>query len=76
MALIGVHLFILHIDVSSGKASTLKFRESFLGKDMVTVSFGVSFVGLLISTLVFYFIDADNWVKSNNIVTPLHIKPE
>jgi hypothetical protein len=64
------------MDVSSGKSSILKFGENFLGKDLVTIIFGILFVGVLISSLVFYFIDADNWVKSNNMITPLHIKPE
>lgn len=71
-----VHLSVLHLDVSSGQSSMIKFGEMFLGKDIVTALFSLLVIGVFISVLSLYFVDADNWLASNNIVTPAHIKPE
>jgi quinol-cytochrome oxidoreductase complex cytochrome b subunit len=47
-----------------------------LSKDLFLVVVSFFLLGLLFVCLPNYFIDAENWINNNPIVTPEHIKPE
>jgi ubiquinol-cytochrome c reductase cytochrome b subunit len=81
LGLVLVHLFLLHITRSSNPIglwtfNKLHFYPIFLLKDLVT--FVLIFLILIIFSFSYplIFIDADNWIECNPIVTPTHIKPE
>jgi len=81
LVLIILHLFLLHITGSSNPNrlwtfNKLTFYPFYFIKDLIT--FILIILGLLRFSLSYplIFIDADNWVLSNPIVTPTHIKPE
>jgi len=81
LALIILHLFLLHITGSSNPLglwnfNKLSFYPYYFIKDFITFILIV----LILLTFTFseplIFIDADNWLMCNPIVTPNHIKPE
>jgi len=81
LVLIILHLFLLHVTRSSNpngiwNFNKLYFYPFYFIKDLI------SFILIILLLLLFsfsyplLFIDADNWILSNPIVTPTHIKPE
>jgi len=58
--LIGLHLYLLHLDVSSGRVTYMKFGDRFIRKDLVTIGNIILIVRALLMLLVFLFVDADN----------------
>merc|ERR1712173_572889 len=81
LVLIILHLFLLHITGSSNPNrlwtfNKLAFYPFYFIKDLITFILMVfMLLGFSLSHPLI-FIDADNWILSNPIVTPTHIKPE
>ncbi len=82
LALVVLHLFYLHVDGSSNplgiSSASYKvyFHSFFSTKDFLGfVVFGFFF---LYFTLVYgyVFMDAENFIPANPLVTPAHIQPE
>lgn len=73
-----VHLILLH----SYNSSTLlglgggRFSGLFLNKDLTTIVLLFIALCLLVCVSPAQFMEADNWIDANPIVTPAHIKPE
>lgn len=79
--LIIIHLFYIHKLRSSNPLNVwgynkINFNRYFFIKDLVTVIAILIFLLLLVTEVPLTFIDADNWIINNPIVTPEHIKPE
>jgi ubiquinol-cytochrome c reductase cytochrome b subunit len=78
MALIIVHLLLLHEYVSSspvGVANRNMF-SSWYNKDAISVLSSLVICLGIMGLAPFLFMDADNWFHANPIATPEHIKPE
>lgn len=81
-ALVVIHLFYLHIEGSSNplgvSSSTNKvsFHYYYSVKDLYI--FFISIFIFIVFTLKYgyFFIDAENWIPANALVTPNHIQPE
>lgn len=78
IGLLVVHLVLLHSHSSSGLFGLVgsSFSSIFIWKDLITVSMIFACCCLLVSLVPAQFIEADNWVDANPMVTPEHIKPE
>lgn len=77
-----IHLLFLHETGSSnplGLALNLDkiyFKNYFIIKDLITIVMLLRLLLLLSLLRPFYFIDSENFIKANFIITPLHIQPE
>lgn len=77
-----VHLVFLHRKGSFNpiRVSSRSFKIYFWPYSGVKDIFGFYFVALAFCFVVFFysfvFIDPENFIKANSIVTPVHIKPE
>lgn len=73
-----LHLILLHKYNSSGSLGTVGgvFYLLFIWKDCVTVMVLLIICCFLVSFVPAQFMEADNWIDANPIVTPEHIKPE
>ncbi|HBI41105.1 MAG TPA: hypothetical protein DDY16_09215 [Tenacibaculum sp.] len=81
-ALVIVHLIILHEEGSNNPNGTgnnsdkVSFHPYFIIKDF----YGFFLLGLIFSFFVFFYPnylgDAENFISSNPLVTPIHIVPE
>lgn len=81
LALIGIHLFFLHKTGSSNPVNIrgpikVNFYPFFFIKDLITIMFWLFMFACLVFTYPIMFMDADNWLECNPMVTPTHIKPE
>jgi len=81
LRLIILHLFLLHIVRSSNpirlwRFSKINFYPFYFIKDFITFNFILLILIIFSFNFPLEFIDADNWILCNPIVTPNHIKPE
>lgn len=78
IGLLIVHLLLLHMYNSSSMFGLNGgvFAISFIWKDLITICLIILFCSFLVSCVPAQFIEADNWIDANPIVTPEHIKPE
>jgi len=81
LGLIILHLFLLHAVGSSNplglwRFSKINFYPFYFIKDFITFNFIIIFLVIFSFNFPLEFIDADNWILCNPIVTPNHIKPE
>jgi ubiquinol-cytochrome c reductase cytochrome b subunit len=78
----GIHLIILHETGSSNplgiplNLDKIRFSKFFIIKDLITVILVLLGLILLRTIFPFMFIDPENFIKANPIVTPIHIQPE
>jgi len=81
-ALVFLHIFFLHSEGSSNplgfKSATYKvpFHYSFSVKDSLYFIVYLFILILCSLTLGYSFIDAENFIPANPLVTPAHIQPE
>ena len=82
LLLVIIHLFFLHSTGSSNplglvfNLDKIFFKNYFIIKDLVTIFLLAIFLFLLSLLYPFYFIDSENFIKANPIITPIHIQPE
>lgn len=82
IAIRGVHLILLHETGSSNplgmplNIDKVRFRKFFIIKDLVTLALVLLGLILLRTISPFIFIDPENFLKANPMVTPIHIQPE
>lgn len=78
--LVFLHLVFLHFTGSSNPIGIKKFYLSFHPywtiKDMVTVFISLGFLSIQIFLSPFFFMDSENFLEANFMVTPVHIQPE
>lgn len=81
-ALVVIHIFYLHIEGSSNplgvnsSSNKVRFHYYYSVKDTF-VFFFVLFVFIVFTLKYGYvFMDAENWIPANALVTPNHIQPE
>lgn len=80
--LVVLHIFFLHSDGSSNplgiNSSTYKvpFHYFFRVKDTLYFLIFLFIFVITSLTLGYYFIDAENFIPANPLVTPVHIQPE
>jgi len=76
------HIILLHEKGSSNPLGVpldtdkVSFRKFFIIKDIVTVILTITLLGLARTIGPYIFIDPENFIKANPIVTPIHIQPE
>lgn len=75
-----IHLILLHFKGSSNPIGDLnlnkrEFLPRFLIKDMINLTLTTLFTVALIMS-PYLFCDRENFIASNSIVSPVHIKPE
>nr|YP_615055.1 cytochrome b [Strelkovimermis spiculatus]ABF48170.1 cytochrome b [Strelkovimermis spiculatus]ABF48182.1 cytochrome b [Strelkovimermis spiculatus] len=81
IAIIVMHLIILHYSGSSnplGLSSSLlklEFAPAYVYKDLLNIIIIMLLILLTLSS-PYLFSDPDNFIKSNSMVSPIHIKPE
>nr|YP_010875337.1 cytochrome b [Ciconiphilus decimfasciatus]WGW14991.1 cytochrome b [Ciconiphilus decimfasciatus] len=82
LTLVLVHLFFLHetgsnnplgLDMNSDKIS---FHPLFTIKDLLGILFFFLFFSYVCLQYPFLFMDPDNFIKANSLITPVHIQPE
>lgn len=77
-----VHLLYLHSSGSSNplglssSCDVIKFHPYFSVKDLVGFLFMWLFLGFVVLFAPNYFIDPENFINANPLVTPTHIQPE
>nr|ATU74589.1 cytochrome b [Liposcelis bostrychophila]ATU74602.1 cytochrome b [Liposcelis bostrychophila]UNO31816.1 cytochrome b [Liposcelis bostrychophila] len=82
IAMSGVHLILLHETGSSNPLGLpldidkISFSKFFIIKDLVTLILILMGLILLGSMYPFMFMDPENFLKANPMVTPIHIQPE
>jgi ubiquinol-cytochrome c reductase cytochrome b subunit len=80
--LVVLHIFFLHETGSSNpigvSSSTYKvpFHYYFSSKDVLGFIIYLYLFMVVSLTLGYYFIDAENFIPANALVTPVHIQPE
>ena len=80
--LVIIHIILLHSNGSSNPISVnlridkIRFDPYFSIKDIIGVIFILIFFLILILLNPFYSVDSENFIESNPIITPIHIKPE
>jgi len=81
LLLVVVHFYILHIKGSRNVFSVLnnnekiKFYNYFLVKDIFTIVYLIMFLVIIIVKPMI-LLDAENSIKANYIISPIHIQPE
>ena len=81
-AIIIIHIFLLHEKGSSisigigANSDKIPFHPYFIYKDIYGFILFISFLLVLIFYFPYYLGDAENFILSNPLVTPIHIVPE
>jgi ubiquinol-cytochrome c reductase cytochrome b subunit len=82
VVLSGVHLIFLHLTGSTnplgvnGDMGRVPFHPYFRIKDLFGVSLAVMGLGLVVYVYPDLFVEPENFIPANPLVTPNHIKPE
>nr|AHA47087.1 cytochrome b [Liposcelis paeta] len=77
-----MHLFFLHENGSSNPLGNtldidkIEFKKYFIIKDMITIFIFLLFLIMMSMKFPFFFMDPENFLLSNPMVTPIHIQPE
>ena len=80
--LVIIHIILLHELGSSNplglslNLDKISFKNFYVIKDFYTLILSILLLVLLSFNAPFFFIDAENFLKANPIVTPIHIQPE
>nr|YP_009519719.1 cytochrome b [Colpocephalum griffoneae]AYC65893.1 cytochrome b [Colpocephalum griffoneae] len=82
LVLVMVHLFFLHETGSNNPLGVMKnsdkisFHPFFTLKDFMGFSFVFFFFSFVCLETPYAFMDPDNFIEANSLVTPVHIQPE
>lgn len=82
IVLVMAHLFFLHELGSSNplgisiNIDKIRFKNYFVIKDFYTLILSILFLLILSFRFPFLFIDSENFIKANSMITPIHIQPE
>jgi ubiquinol-cytochrome c reductase cytochrome b subunit len=77
-----LHLIFLHDSGSgnflglSGDVDRVVFHPYFIYKDLVGFMVGLGLLIVISLWMPYVFIDVENFIPANPIVTPIHIQPE
>lgn len=77
-----LHLLFLHENGSSNplgrilNIDKIEFSKYFFIKDIITILIFLFFLIIFRIKFPFFFIDPENFILSNPIITPIHIQPE
>lgn len=82
LSIVGFHLVYLHESGSSNplglmkSADKIRFSPYFIVKDIFGLLFVLLLFILICGGFPFIFMDVENFIPSNPIITPVHIQPE
>jgi ubiquinol-cytochrome c reductase cytochrome b subunit len=81
LILVILHLYFLHIVTSSNplgldNPKKISFHYYYSVKDLFVVILVLVFVLIFSMIYGYSFIDPENWIPANSLVTPVHIQPE